>query len=155
MYQRLLFWIAHPQVLRAGIGLHQHLDPVALRPNRHLYQIPLPQLTSQFLLHCHIQPSNQLRLPDCHLHVEINPVVFSEPAALKKRLKRNRFDDIEELLGISDKQKAEILSINKAHDPGRVYKDLWICLSPSHSKVYRLETSLEEYLAYTSDQGRR
>ena len=68
---------------------------------------------------------------------------------------QNRFDDIQDLLGISDNQKAEILSINKAHDPGRVYKDLWIGLGPSHSKVYRLETSLEEYLAYTSDQGEK
>lgn len=68
---------------------------------------------------------------------------------------QNRFDAIQKLLGISDKQKAEILSINKAHDPGRVYKDCWIALGPSHTKVYRLETSLEEYLSYTSDQGEK
>jgi len=68
---------------------------------------------------------------------------------------QNKFDDIQNLLGISDKQKAEILSINKGHDPGRVYKDCWIGLGPSHSRVYRLETSWEEYLAYTSDQGEK
>jgi len=68
---------------------------------------------------------------------------------------QNRFDEIQSLLGISDKQKAEILSINKGHEPGRVYKDCWIGLGPSHSRVYRLETSLEEYLAYTSDQGEK
>jgi conjugation system TraG family ATPase len=68
---------------------------------------------------------------------------------------QNRFDDIQNLLGISDKQKAEILSINKGHEPGRVYKDVCICLGPSQSKVYRLEVSLEEYLAYTSDQGEK
>jgi len=67
----------------------------------------------------------------------------------------NKFDEIQELLGITEKQKAEILSINKAHDPGRVYKDCWICLGPSHSRVYRLETSLEEYLSYTSDQAEK
>jgi len=68
---------------------------------------------------------------------------------------QNRFDDIQSLLGLSDKQKAEVLSINKGHDPGRVYKDCWIGLGPTHSMVYRLETSWEEYLAYTSDQGEK
>jgi len=67
----------------------------------------------------------------------------------------NRFDDIQSLLGLSDKQRHEILSINKGHDPGRVYKDCWIGLGPSCSRVFRLETSLEEYLAYTSDQGEK
>lgn len=65
---------------------------------------------------------------------------------------QNKFDLIQELLGITEKQKAEILSINKAPEPGRRYKDLWVGLGPSHSKVYRLETSREEYFTYTSDQ---
>jgi conjugation system TraG family ATPase len=65
---------------------------------------------------------------------------------------QNKFGLIQELLGITDKQKAEILSINKGQEPGRRYKDLWIGLGPTHSKVYRLEVSREEYFAYTSDQ---
>jgi conjugation system TraG family ATPase len=65
---------------------------------------------------------------------------------------QNKFGAIQELLGISEKQKAEILSINKGHEPGRLYKDLWIGLGPTHSKVYRLEVSPEEYYVYTSDQ---
>jgi conjugation system TraG family ATPase len=65
----------------------------------------------------------------------------------------NRFTEIQAMLGLTDKQKTEILSINKGHDPGRPYKDCWIGLGPSWSKVYRLETSEEEYLAYTSDEG--
>lgn len=65
----------------------------------------------------------------------------------------NRFDEIQKLLGITDKQKAEILSLNKGHDPGRVYKDCWIGLGSGWSRVYRLETSMEEYWAYTSDEG--
>ena len=65
---------------------------------------------------------------------------------------QNKFDEIQQLLGITDKQKAEILSINKAHAPGAHYKDLWIALGPAHSKVYRLEVSPEEYYVYTSDQ---
>jgi conjugation system TraG family ATPase len=65
---------------------------------------------------------------------------------------QNKFDQLQELLGITAKQKAEILSINKAHEPGSRYKDLWICLGASHSRVYRLEVSPEEYFVYTSDQ---
>jgi conjugation system TraG family ATPase len=65
---------------------------------------------------------------------------------------QNKFDDIQALLGITEKQKAEILSINKGHEPGRKYKDLWIGLGATHSKVYRLEVSPEEYWTYTSDQ---
>ncbi|HEY4291381.1 MAG TPA: TraG family conjugative transposon ATPase [Puia sp.] len=64
---------------------------------------------------------------------------------------QNKFDQLQELLGITDKQKAEILSINKGHEPGSFYKDLWIGLGPVWSKVYRLEVSPEEYYIYTSD----
>ena len=64
----------------------------------------------------------------------------------------NKFDDIRELLGITEKQKAEILSLNKGHEPGSFYKDVWIGLGPMWSKVYRLEVSPEEYYIYSSDQ---
>ena len=63
-----------------------------------------------------------------------------------------KFDDIQALLGITEKQKAEILSINKGHTPGTAYKDVWIALGSTNSKVYRLEVSPEEYYTYTSDQ---
>jgi hypothetical protein len=66
-----------------------------------------------------------------------------------------KFDEIQALLGLSEKQKAEVLSLNKGHDPGRVYKDVWIGLGPVESKVYRLEVSEEEYLTYTSDQAEK
>lgn len=66
---------------------------------------------------------------------------------------QNRFSEIQSLLGISDKQKAEILSINKGHEPGPIYKDCWIGLGPVWSRVFRLETSPEEYWAYTSEEG--
>jgi conjugation system TraG family ATPase len=65
---------------------------------------------------------------------------------------QNKFDEIQALLGITEKQKAEILSINKGHEAGRKYKDLWIGLGATHSRVYRLEVSPEEYWTYTSDQ---
>lgn len=65
---------------------------------------------------------------------------------------QNKFGQLQELLGITDKQKAEILSINRGREPGRLYKDLWIGLGAFHSKVYRLEVSKEEYCIYTSEQ---
>jgi len=65
---------------------------------------------------------------------------------------QNKFGQLQELLGISDKQKAEVLSLNKGHEPGRLYKDLWIGLGATHSRVYRLEVSEEEYYVYTSNQ---
>lgn len=65
---------------------------------------------------------------------------------------QNKFSLIQEMLGLTEKQKAEILSINKSPEPGRHYKDLWIGLGTSWSKVFRLETSREEYFTYTSDQ---
>ena len=68
---------------------------------------------------------------------------------------RNRFGEIRALLGLTEKQQAEILSVNMGHDPGRPYKDLWIGLGAGHSMVYRLEVSLEEYLVYTTDQAEK
>ena len=65
----------------------------------------------------------------------------------------NRFDEIQRLLGLTDQQKAEVLSLNKGHEGGKVYKDCWIGLGANWSRVYRLETSPEEYWAYTSDEG--
>lgn len=65
----------------------------------------------------------------------------------------NRFSDIQAMLGLTDKHKTEILSINKGHDAGKPYKDFWVGLGPDFSRVYRLETSEEEYFAYTSDEG--
>jgi conjugation system TraG family ATPase len=65
----------------------------------------------------------------------------------------NRFAEIQAMLGLTDKHKTEILSINKGHDLGWPYKDFWVGLGPGFSRVYRLENSAEEYLAYTSDEG--
>jgi len=64
---------------------------------------------------------------------------------------QNKFGMIQELLGITDKQKAEILSINKGKTPGRLYKDVWIALGPV-SKVYGVEVSREEYYCYTTEE---
>jgi conjugation system TraG family ATPase len=65
---------------------------------------------------------------------------------------QNKFDQIQELLGLTEKEKALVLSVNKANDPGKKYKEVFISLGGVLSKVYRTEVSLEEYLAYTTEE---
>jgi conjugation system TraG family ATPase len=65
---------------------------------------------------------------------------------------QNKFDAIQELLGLTDKEKALVLSVNKANDPSRKYKEVFISLGGMLSKVYRTEVSPEEYYAYTTEQ---
>lgn len=68
---------------------------------------------------------------------------------------QNKFDQIQELLGLTDKEKALILSVNKANDPSKKYKEVFISLGGMLSKVYRTEVSLEEYLAYTTEESEK
>ena len=65
---------------------------------------------------------------------------------------QNKFDVIQNLLGLSDKEKVQVLSINKANDPNRKYKEVFISLGNQISKVYRTEVSPEEYLTYTTEE---
>ncbi len=65
----------------------------------------------------------------------------------------NRFSEIQDALGITEKQKAEILSINQSNNPQRTrYNELWIGLGSRFSKVYSLEVSKEEYFTYTTEE---
>lgn len=68
---------------------------------------------------------------------------------------QNKFDQIQELLGLTEKEKALVLSVNKANDPSKKYKEVFISLGGVQSKVYRTEVSLEEYLAYTTEQSEK
>lgn len=65
---------------------------------------------------------------------------------------QNKFGQIQELLGLTEKEKALVLSINKANDPAKKYKEVFISLGGVLSKVYRTEVSTEEYLAYTTEE---
>lgn len=65
---------------------------------------------------------------------------------------QNKFDQIQELLGLTEKEKALVLSINKANDPTKKYKEVFISLGGVLSKVYRTEVSPEEYFAYTTEE---
>jgi conjugation system TraG family ATPase len=68
---------------------------------------------------------------------------------------QNKFDAIQELLGLTEKEKAQILSMNRANDPKRKYKEVFISLGGQYSKVYRTEVSLAEYLAYTTEESEK
>ena len=65
---------------------------------------------------------------------------------------QNKFEQIQQLLGLTEKEKALVLSINKANDPTKKYKEVFISLGGIVSKVYRTEVSMEEYLAYTTEE---
>ena len=71
---------------------------------------------------------------------------------LDQRKYMNRFDQIQELLGLTDKEKGQILSINLSNNPNRLYKEVWIGLGGTQSAVYATEVSPEEYLAYTTEE---
>ncbi|HTR29904.1 MAG TPA: TraG family conjugative transposon ATPase [Puia sp.] len=75
---------------------------------------------------------------------------------LDQRKYQNKFDQIQELLGLTDKEKALVLSVNKANDPNRKYKEVFISLGGGmQSKVYRTEVSIEEHLAYTTEEAEK
>ena len=71
---------------------------------------------------------------------------------LDQRKYMNKFDQIQTLLGLSEKERAQILSINQANDPRRTYKEVWIGLGGVQSAVYATEVSTEEYLCYTTEE---
>lgn len=71
---------------------------------------------------------------------------------LDQRKFMNRFDAIQSLLGLTDKEKAQILSINQSNNPSRKYKEVWIGLGGVQSAVYATEVSVPEYLAYTTEE---
>ena len=74
---------------------------------------------------------------------------------LDQRKYMNKFDDIQAMLGLTDKEKAQVLSINMNNDPSRLYKEVWIGLGGTHSAVYATEVSTEEYLAYTTEESEK
>ena len=71
---------------------------------------------------------------------------------LDQRKYMNKFDAIQSLLGLTEKEKSQILSINMANNPSRLYKEVWIGLGGTQSAVYATEVSAEEYLAYTTEE---
>ena len=71
---------------------------------------------------------------------------------LDQRKYMNKFEHIQKLLGLTEKEKGQILSINQANRPGTPYREVWIGLGGTHSAVYATEVSPEEYLVFTTEE---
>ena len=71
---------------------------------------------------------------------------------LDQRKYMTKFDGIQAMLGLSEKEKAQILSLNLARHPGRNYKEVWIGLGGVQSAVYAVEVSKSEYYTYTTEE---
>jgi len=56
---------------------------------------------------------------------------------------------------LTDKEKALVLSVNKANDASKKYKEVFISLGGVLSKVYRTEVSPREYLVYTTEESEK
>ncbi len=74
---------------------------------------------------------------------------------LDQRKYLNKFSQIQSLLGLTDKEKAQILSVNMSNDPRRKYKEVWFGLGGVQSTVYATEVSLEEYLCYSTEESEK
>lgn len=74
---------------------------------------------------------------------------------LDQRKYMNKFEYIQRLLGLTDKEKGQILSINQANHPGRSYREVWIGLGGTHSAVYATEVSEEEYFTFSTEESEK
>ena len=74
---------------------------------------------------------------------------------LDQRKYMNKFEHIQRLLGLTDKEKGQILSINQANHPGRSYREGWIGLGGTHSAVYATEVSEEEYFTFSTEESEK
>ena len=63
-----------------------------------------------------------------------------------------RFGDIAKLLGLTEKDVAQVMSVNNHLDPRRKYKECFIALGGAYSNVYGVEVPLEDYLIYTTEK---
>ena len=72
---------------------------------------------------------------------------------LDQRKYMNKFEHIQRLLGLTEKEKGQILSINQANHPGRFYREVWIGLGGTCSAVYATEVSEEEYFTFTTEES--
>lgn len=74
---------------------------------------------------------------------------------LDQRKYINKFEHIQRLLGLTEKEKGQILSINQANHPGRFYREVWIGLGVTCSAVYATEVSEEEYFTFTTEESEK
>lgn len=65
---------------------------------------------------------------------------------------QNKIGQIQEAMGMSDKGVPMVLSLNRANDPNRRYREFYVDLGGQFMNVYAFEPSPEEYWAYTTEQ---
>jgi len=68
---------------------------------------------------------------------------------LDQRKYEQRFKKVQQMLGLPDREVPKVLSLNKANDPTKQYKEVYIW---PLAKVYRVEVSPEAYLCYTTEE---
>lgn len=71
---------------------------------------------------------------------------------MDQRKYENKFTYVKELLGLTDKEKDMVLSMNRDNDPTRKYKEFFVSWGGQRSRVYGLEVSRPEYYAFTTEQ---
>jgi conjugation system TraG family ATPase len=64
----------------------------------------------------------------------------------------NKFDALQAALGLSEKGKTILLSVNRNNEPGKKYREVFIDLGGQVMKVYRNELSPEEYYTYSTEE---
>ena len=74
---------------------------------------------------------------------------------LDQRKYVRKFTDIANLLGLSEKEKSHILSINQNLAADKRYKEVWIGLGGMTSTVYATEVSQHEYPVYTTEESEK
>ena len=67
----------------------------------------------------------------------------------------NNFDQIKTLLGLSDHQKAMVLSMNRSNNPRYRYREVFIALGDRRCGVYATEVSPQEAVAYESSKEKK
>ena len=67
----------------------------------------------------------------------------------------NNFDQIKTLLGLSDHQKAMVLSMNRSNNPRYRYREVFIALGDRKCGVYATEVSQQEAVAYESSKEKK
>ena len=64
----------------------------------------------------------------------------------------NKFDEIQTLLGLTDKERAQILSINMANNSPESTRKCGLDSAVPSQAVYATEVSPEEYICYTTEE---
>lgn len=70
---------------------------------------------------------------------------------LDQRKYANRFSEIQELLGLSENQSMQILSVNRQLDDSRKYREMAVLMGDT-SKVFGIEVSPTFYTLFTTDK---